>query len=46
MTVINKSVFCRNLDGARLLGHPVLDKLKPNSQPAGKLTEPMETNKQ
>ena len=23
MTVINKSVFCRNLDGARLLGHPV-----------------------
>ena len=23
MTVINKSVFCRNLNGARLLGHPV-----------------------
>ena len=23
MIVINKSVFCRNLDGARLLGHPV-----------------------
>ena len=23
MTVINKSVFCRNLDNARLLGHPV-----------------------
>ena len=25
MTVINKSVFCRNLDGARLLGHPVYE---------------------
>ena len=23
MIVINKSVFCGNLDGARLLGHPV-----------------------
>ena len=25
MIVINKSVFCGNLDGARLLGHPVYD---------------------
>ena len=23
MTVINKSAFCGNLNGARLLGHPV-----------------------
>ena len=36
MTVINKSVFCRNLDGARLLGHPVYCEVSKNKFPVRK----------
>ena len=44
MIVINKSVFCGNLDGARLLGHPVYRRITTMQELAKKYELFLKTN--